>query len=59
MKFKRSIATKIACVVGIFVVGARHASAGQILTFEGLKNFEQVDNYFNGGTGSLDRKSVV
>jgi hypothetical protein len=53
MKFKRSIATKIACVVGICVVGARHASAGQILTFEGLKNFEQVDNYFNDGTGSL------
>jgi hypothetical protein len=53
MRFNTSIATKIACVAGICVVGASHARAGQILTFEGLKNFEQVDNYFNGGTGSL------
>jgi hypothetical protein len=53
MRFNKSIATKIACVAGICAVGASHAWAGQILTFEGLKNFEQVDNYYNGGTGSL------
>jgi hypothetical protein len=53
MRFDKSIATKIACVAGICLVGASHAWAGSVLTFEGLQNFEQVDNYYNGGTGSL------
>jgi hypothetical protein len=53
MRSEKSIATKIACVAGICVVGASHAWAGPVLTFEGLKNFEQVGNYYNGGTGSL------
>jgi hypothetical protein len=53
MRFKMNVATSIACVALSCVVGASHASAGSVLTFEGLKNFEQVDNYYNGGTGSL------
>jgi hypothetical protein len=32
---------------------AAHAHAGTVLTFEGLKNFEQVANFYDGGTGSL------
>jgi hypothetical protein len=32
---------------------SNRASADPILTFEGLQNFEQVANYYNGGTGSL------
>jgi len=53
MRLRKSVATKIVCFAGICVVGASHAWAGSILTFEGLKNFEQVENYYNGGTGSL------
>ena len=30
-----------------------HAWGGPVLTFEGLQNFEQVSNYYDGGTGSL------
>jgi hypothetical protein len=29
------------------------AQAGPVLTFEGLKDFEAVANYYNGGTGSM------
>jgi hypothetical protein len=53
MRFEKSIAMKIACVAGIGVVAASHAWAAPVLTFEGLKNFEQVENYYNGGNGSL------
>jgi hypothetical protein len=53
MRFAQSFATTIACVVGIWIVGASPASGGPVLTFEGLQNFEQVSNYYDGGTGSL------
>lgn len=53
MRYKKSIATKIACVAGICIVAASHVSAGTVLTFEGPKNFEQIGDYYNGGTGSL------
>ena len=29
------------------------AAGGPVLTFEGLKNFEAIENYYNGGKGSL------
>lgn len=37
----------------ILVLCAGRAAATTVLTFEGLKSFEQVGNYYNGGYGSL------
>jgi hypothetical protein len=44
----RGIVAVVACTLGI-----GPARAGTILTFDGLKNFEAVGDYFDGGLGSL------
>ncbi len=41
----------IAALLALCSGGA--SAAGAVLTFEGLQNFEQVANYYNGGNGSL------
>ena len=48
---KRAIALIVPIVA--CALGLGPARAGQILTFEGLKNFEPVGDYFNGGMGGL------
>ena len=45
MRFKMAYAAKIACVAGIWLIGASRTRAGLILIFEGLKNFEQVEDH--------------
>jgi hypothetical protein len=37
----------------VAALGLDVASAGQVLTFEGLKNFEPVGEYYNGGKGGM------
>jgi hypothetical protein len=39
-------------LAAVLVSHAGGAAGGTTLTFEGLKNFEQVENYYNGGMGS-------
>jgi hypothetical protein len=41
-------------LLGIFfALCGNMAAAGEVLTFEGLQNFEPVANYYNGGKGGL------
>jgi hypothetical protein len=44
---------KSVLVAAACTLGAGHAVAGPVLTFEGLKNQERVGDYYNGGKGSL------
>ena len=48
-----STTTKSIWIVMVGTICASPAMAGPVLTFEGLQNFERVENYYNGGTGSL------
>ncbi len=47
------ISTRLVLLAALVAGSARGATAGVVLTFEGLQNFEQVSNYYDGGTGSL------
>jgi len=37
----------------LLALTSNRAAADVLLTFEGLKDFEHIDNYYNGGKGSL------
>ncbi len=47
------IALKNMLALMVCALVAMRAEAGPVLTFDGLQNFEQVSNYYNGGFGSL------
>ncbi len=40
-------------LLALLLIEAGRAEAGTVLSFEGLQNFEQVANFYDGGTGSL------
>ena len=49
-----AFARKTFWTLAVLAFCSGRASAGTaVLTFEGLQNFEQVANYYNGGTGSF------
>jgi hypothetical protein len=48
-----NIARRGLLVVAAYALSAGYASAGVLMTFEGLQNQEQVQDYYNGGLGSF------
>jgi hypothetical protein len=48
-----STARKIWVFLSLLAICVGRAHGGTVLTFEGLKNFEQVAGFYNGGKGSL------
>jgi hypothetical protein len=48
-----SIATRGLLIAAVCAISGGRVSADVLMTFEGLQNHEQVQNYYNGGTGSL------
>jgi hypothetical protein len=44
---------RICLTMVVLALTSSRAAADFLLTFEGLKDFEHVDNYYNGGKGSL------